>query len=429
MAPPRIGLPHRKFQRSSKKSLAPIDETVRKKAAHQLKLLHKEVKKAKQFEIRKVVRRIKQAKDKAGEQQDGAGTAGELQKLESQLAAARAADVDRLTAQVAAGAGVAELAAASAQRPAPAGPEGGADAAAHDAAQQVDARIAGAKCVVDFVAGVAKELERLRSQGASRLAAQERAAGDSEPAAAREDNPPPKKKAKTAAVPAADEAAHLAELLQRRAAAAQEDDSFSSGGNDSGVIDSGDDSGVIDSGDEELSSLSSGESDGGGGRVAPAQRAAGAAGQPRAEPKAKPQPKKKNRLGQRARQRLAEQTRGASAAHLQREPPPPAAPEELHPSWAAKRMQHRPVIAAGPMASKVVFRDADDVDADVTRASRAPPRRTGAPGRPRAGGAVAPQVGPPSALHPSWEEAKKRKAEQQQQIFQPKGTKIKFSDD
>ncbi|GAB4822714.1 hypothetical protein N2152v2_009760 [Parachlorella kessleri] len=144
---------------------------------------NKEIKKSKQFEIRKIVRRVKQATED-GQGQGAAATA----KLQAQLAAARAADVDLLTKTIAASYGIQQQ-----QDPHPqqekeqregqgAAPGSGPAAdrgppVAGEAAQAVHGRILAAKCVRDQALAAQRDLQQLAKKLAG-AAAKEGAAAD-----------------------------------------------------------------------------------------------------------------------------------------------------------------------------------------------------------------------------------------------------------
>ncbi|ORX77534.1 hypothetical protein BCR32DRAFT_270606 [Anaeromyces robustus] len=139
-------------------------------------------------------------------------------------------------------------------------------------------------------------------------------------------------------------------------------------------------------------------------------------------------PKKKNRMGQRERQKLWEKNYGKNANHLKkaREMKLKEAkkeknnklPENLHPSWEAKRLLKEKSKIVEFTGKKITFDDNDE-DTDMTDSKPAFQNKI-----------KDPKVKKIKELHPSWE-AKKLKELKEQAITHSgiKGTKIVFDDD
>ncbi|KAL4858695.1 hypothetical protein ACK3TF_001098 [Chlorella vulgaris] len=168
----------------------PKEQVLAKKAFHHLKILKKDIKKAKEFEVRKILRRIKQAK---AEPNGKAGAAAGLDKLEAQLAAAKAADVEQLAAQAARscpvlmptlqGSGQGQMAAAHQdEQPEPSAAAEAPPCSPQSVQQVVHARILGAKAVKDRLAEVQLEMQRVGEAASKRETAA--AARTAPPAAA-----------------------------------------------------------------------------------------------------------------------------------------------------------------------------------------------------------------------------------------------------
>lgn len=388
--------------------------------------LSQAIKKAKQFEIRKVVRRLKQAKENS----DAAET-----KLEAYLVATRSADVDALVKEAAKP--LYALLPSSA-----AGVAGGGEGTARGTEGSVEAtlqrHILGAKCVTDELKATTTYIEELQKKAAKQApkaeladAERERGPSSGEGTASPEgsDSEP-------------DEIAQgaLAKLLQQRS----QKNSASSGPSsdaDSGLIDEGhamssdNDAGDGDSsGGEENSSQDERYGLGSNGNVKqrPSVETKGGQQQKEKLKKVKKPPKPKNRLGQRARRKLALQTFGEGAAHLAKESrvdkelktkrPSESAgkdgEEALHPSWAARRQQV-PKLSIPPFQKQLAKKTTvgDSGTAKVKRSGG------GSSGNAAAEAAHASTA----AIHPSWELKKKLAA--QQRLLQPsEGTKVVFDD-
>jgi hypothetical protein len=121
-----------------------------------LKVIHKALKQAKVFEVRKITRRLQQARAAADASSDGTTLAA---KLEQQLCAAKAADLEQLARQAAAKARLVaadagnDSSAAAANGTAPAGQGAGVASAVHQ-------RLLAAACVQKQVAQQVAEFNR-----------------------------------------------------------------------------------------------------------------------------------------------------------------------------------------------------------------------------------------------------------------------------
>ena len=456
------------------------DEVMQKKTFAQLKLLRKvrsdfeyamrvfllhennrglsvmqAVKKAKQFEIQKVVRRLKQAKESA---QD----ASAITKLEASLASLRAADIERL----------ANIAAASVDLvTAPAAAGGGEKG---DVAQQLlDKRILNAKCVVDQLEAMVVALKSVREKAERyqpKTAAAERAAavpsspagGDTDDDAdelptgrvtedeeyeSEEEEEEEEEEDGDEKEPDEEAVKALAKLVaaanrNTRTKGSVRDGSESSE-EDSGVIGDYSDEDEDDEGDhddvevnsgndgdelmvDDYDSMTGSDSDGSPkpGKIGAQEEEEQQQQQKKEQKTAKKVPKKpKNRLGQRARRMLAEQTHGNRAVHLNekqerkekkvekrrggKEERRGGGEEEevLHPSWAARRKEKErlSISAVNPIGRKTVFDDGATV--------KSPP----------------PSSGAVEKLHPSWQ-LKKQQAEAQRLMQPSQGKKTVFED-
>jgi hypothetical protein len=388
---------------------------ISKKRHHHAKLIHKAIKKAKQFEIRKIVRRLKQANNSKGDDP--------VAKLETQLGAARAADVEDLAQYALKRVEDALQCTPSEHSKNP-----------HEESMQVlvNRRILTAKCVEDEIQNTVQTLQNLRekaekSQKLVNSSLQPNVAASQGTSAGSDDqNSEPDDEAKEA----------LAKLLRHKGADAPENNGSSgltSGTSSASSLD--EDDLLVDAGQYLNGNLDGVEwhndNDASQGREEFSRQASGDLKQKddsrekgtdmnetsklKRQKTAKPQ-KSKNRLGQRARRRLAEQEHGMKAAHL------PASVQEkrprnqvknpseeiLHPSWAARRQQKAnqslPISAPAAATKKVAV---------------------GNVGIEKGFSSSGPQFG---KLHPSWE-LKRKQAEAQRHLQPPQGKKIVFGDD
>lgn len=366
------------------------------------------MKKAKQFEIQKVVRRLKQATE-------AAASAGDVGKLEFQLAAVRGADLDRLAAAAAASVGVA--------------PDGAAMEPATTELPPLERRMVGAKCVVEqleamvtAIKAIKAKAERHRPGEGEEGAAPKRQKEDSCSSGGKEEGPSsplgsePSSESESEGEPDEAALAALAKLTGARRGDASES-------SDSGVIE--------DISDEELEELeqelggggsdTSGSDDTDDGQPPKTKGGKGKEAKPKKQPK-----KSKNRLGQRARRALAEQQHGRSAtrhfATKKEEKKEPAKAEELHPSWAARRQQKEKlsISAVAPAGQKIVFDDGSGAKKVIVPAGGGGGRGD----RPAKKEKGKSEEG--SGLHPSWELRKKQK--EAQKLLPAQGTKIVFND-
>jgi len=138
-------------------------------------------------------------------------------------------------------------------------------------------------------------------------------------------------------------------------------------------------------------------------------------------------PKKKNRMGQRERQKLWEKNYGKNANHLKKaremklkekkKDKDSKLPENLHPSWEAKRLMKEKSKIVEFSGKKITFDDDDDNNISNSTPSSSNKLNDS-------------KVKKAKELHPSWE-AKKLKQLKEQAITNSgiKGTKIVFDDD
>lgn len=317
--------------------------------------LRRAVKKAKQFELRKLLRRVKEAEE------------AKRPGLQEQLRVAKAASVEQL-------AGVAQ---AKLGLGTPAGDGGRWEAGPQTAVYD---RILGANCVRQVVESVHARTQAAAAEdvdegqggpsgiagGADEATASDGSGSESEPASDEIDE---------------EAEAALAKLLastSSRGGASSDDDV---------AIDEADlaDMSGLESGDDSDPQASAGDDDS-DPQPEPAARgleqqvprpgkpgkARAAASKPSREPPPK-KVKKKNRMGQRERQRLAALEHGRPPPPITKRSSKPAggggpgkdltSGEALHPSWVAKKQQAAIKIpdpnAAAPPSSKIVFDDED----------------------------------------------------------------------
>lgn len=293
-----------------------------------------------------------------------------VSKLENSLAAARNTDVQQL----------AKIVATSNQLGPAQDENGSAPTLENDPNKVLYQRIMAAKCVLEKVDEIRKEVKELQTRASRQAARLEKQALKADEDT--EDGSNKKRKAAEKEKPIDDAALQALQKLKERGAQ-------HTGGTDLSNSDVSEDSGIISDGDlNDLSDLDEddqGNIDNKGSKKIHSKHGKDA--------KSKKKPKVKNRLGQRARRRLAEQVHGNAAAHLKamerearlkreedtrrrqsrKEKPPHAAPqtkqrqlenepaESLHPSWAAKKKQmeaqKKQLFAA--QGTKVTFNDDD----------------------------------------------------------------------
>lgn len=138
-------------------------------------------------------------------------------------------------------------------------------------------------------------------------------------------------------------------------------------------------------------------------------------------------PKKKNRMGQRERQKLWEKNYGKNANHLKKarelklkekkKEKSNKLPENLHPSWEAKRLMKEKSKIVEFKGKKITFGDEESNDNNLSNNIPSVSFNNS-------------KVNKIKELHPSWE-AKKLKELKEQAILHSgvKGTKIVFDDD
>lgn len=380
------------------------------------------VKKAKQFEVQKAVRRLKQAKDTAQNEK-------EISKLEAVLTSIKTANIEALSDKAAASVGL-----SARGHDEPADPKNG----EIDTVQIAERRILSARCVVDQLNANVAAIDALRSKAAKQQQPNTVDAGTTTellPSANSEeevlDSEAPKSEEESEKEPDEEALNALAKLMSRKNAKGASDDSATG-------EDSDEDSGVIEDLSEGSISTSLGEEGNGSDSdadVVPAAAPAAARAMPSRHDKAakvvKKPKKPKNRLGQRARRQLAEQAHGRHAVHLH-EPEKRKREdgrgeerkvkhaisgddaEVLHPSWAARRQEKQKLsISAVPAAGKkIVFDDGSGMAAAA------------APAAVQHRKYESEKEGP---LHPSWV-FKKKQAEAQRHIQPAQGKKIVFDD-
>lgn len=405
-------------RRAGKRAEVDMEEIIRKKTHAQLKLLHKAVKKAKQFEVQKAVRRLKQAKDVAQNEK-------EISKLEALLSSIKAANIEALADKAATSVGLI----AGGQDDEAAAPNAGES----DTIQVAERRILSARCVVDQLNANIAAIETLRSKAAKQQKSIPEQETEPEPLPSTKDEEEPLDSEKEA--PESEEESEKEpdeEALNALAKLAAGKNAKGAAPDATAGEDSDEDSGII----EDLSegsislSLSLGEEISGSDSESPTAPAARGVPPRHEKPgKGAKKPKKpKNRLGQRARRQLAEQAHGRHAVHLH-EPEKRkredwkegsernakqakgGEAEILHPSWAARRQQKEKLsISAVPAAGKKIIFD----DGSGVATAAAQQRKSIVPDK----------EGP---LHPSWV-LKKKQAEAQRHIQPAQGKKIVFDD-
>jgi len=425
------------------------------------------VKKAKQFEIRKTVRRLKQAEDRGDV---------DASKLRFHLAAARSTDIEQLAKQAATSV-EASLGAALVvpDTRAACDQNKGSQEGNNGAEEIIHRRILGAKCVADEITSILSSMRDVREKMA-RFASkpQEASATDGEKQAndgakiaelAKHDSKRNEEEEKEMSETDAAQNA-LSKLMQHRSVS-----QLAKNSKPGSVLDHGDSdtSGLLDSieMETEMSDLSEeyktldqenmreesiqdddADRDKSSDEVILMKGVAEAGAiikrdeheqenrhLPKRQLKQKKPPKKpKNRLGQRARRQLAMTTLGKSASmrvskqrkgghaaqHQQErsryrrdENPQQEAKEVLHPSWTARRQQKAKgsISNTAQQAKKIVFSEIDTENHSH--------------GVRKAAGAASVAI---EKLHPSWE-IKKKAAEKQRHIQPPQGTKIVFDSD
>ncbi len=421
------------------------------------------MKKSKQFEIQKLVRRLKKASTETSSKD-----AANISKLESVLTSLRAADIDRL----------ANLAAASVGY----NPDGTAvevDAAAVDDVELLDRKILSANCVTDQLGVMIKALKAIKTKAERQNGKQK----ESAPAAEEAEKINTRRKAvgsgsddvdeenaseeESEIEPDEDALQAIEKLLALKQKSGQRGgagDGGDRGNSDEGSSD--DDSGVIENVSEqeedmlvdtEFNSNTEDEEDQlNKGDYKNNKNGGGGSGEVKKKVKAKPK-KSKNRLGQRARRQLAgyqppqmhggvrkrEDACDGGGRERERREDSNRKKEEvdegpLHPSWAARRQEKQKlsiVNTAAPSSNKkIVFNE------DGGKKIIAPPSKPSAPSNPRH---QLRSTGPPASkyqnkgnqeesegpLHPSWELKKKLAKAQKQLLKNPsQGTKIVFDD-
>lgn len=452
-----------------------------KKAFHHMKLVKKELKKARDFEVRKLLRRLKQLEGNTAAAAVGSECpAAAAVKLQAQLAAARGADLDRLTAAAAPFLVQQQRGGQAAAAAAAAGVEAAAEVEAAEAAgaasaqaelQPVERRICAARCVATCVAAARAALEALEQKAARAAQRQEEAQVQAQVAGQlREERAAKKRKASRAAegggaVSAGGGSgeedgeqeprqldATASDALQKLLVARPGQGAVAAvGGAES---DSEADSGLFRSGSEDAALLA--DSDDVEDEVQAEQQRQQLAGSARKggqqqKAQQKQQPKKKgNRLGQRARRRLAEQQTWA-AARVQRNghgrplpgsagaaPPPKPAQQLKQQQRERPEKQHKANSAAGGddvaglhpswaahKKQRLSISSAAPTGHKVVFDDDGRPADGIRPVAATAGGKPSSSDKTGASLHPSWA-AKQR--QQQALILPPQGRKIVFDE-